>query len=240
MTVGGDPQTHAVLNRLDSQLGEAGRREHRFAWLRDARSDDWLVVDAYYPSNRVVVVASDDPDLLELCEALVPANGMFLLTLESADLAAAGSSESLAGGLGDRLAAQGWVPRLTPERPERPREAWAARQTPSAPRSGEASTGVVLVIIVVAELVLGGGVVGIGDGAYVLGFGLLLDACARVLGAVAASQNHDPDAAWTSVLFGSPVLWARGELSGDAAGLAQVTAILAGFCVLVGLVLVLV
>ena len=252
MTVSGDPPTVAVLNRLDWQLGEAGRREHRFSWLRDVRGD-WLAVDAYYPSNRVVLIASADPDVLEHCEQAVPANGLYLLTLEPEDLTPGGSSDGLANRLRDRLIQQGWAPRAViglgsmpasdvapaPLRspPERPRETWAARQSPARRRSGDPASGVVLVLIAVAELVIGGGVIGLGAGDYVLGFGLLLDACARVLGAIAASQNGDPDAAWSAVLFGSPVLWSRRNLSGDAAVLAQVTAIIAGFAVAVGLLM---
>jgi hypothetical protein len=209
MMVSGDPQAVALLNRLDWQLGEAGRREHRFSWLRDAASGDWLTVDAYYPSNRVVVIASDDPDRLEHCELLVPANGLYLLTIEAPDLASAGPDDGLLGRLRDQLSEQGWVPRPAasadreegPPSPSRraaldgPRETWAARQTPTRVGTGDPATGVVLVLIMVAELILGGGVVGLGAGDYVLGFGLLLDACARALGAIAASRDRDPAAA---------------------------------------------
>jgi hypothetical protein len=229
MTVTGDAQTAAVLNRLDRQLGEAGRRDHHFSWLRDVRGGDWLRVDAYYPSNRVVVVISADPDLLEQCEQDVPAHGLSLLTVEPGDLIGADSSEDRAGALAERLGT----------REVAPPETWAARAGSSVQRSGDPLTGILLVLIAVTELALGGGLLGLADGHYVLGFGLVLDACARVVGAVAASRNSDPDGAWISVLVGSPALWSGGEQTGDAAALAQVTAILAGFTVLVGLVLAL-
>jgi hypothetical protein len=254
MAVSGDPHTHAILNRLDWQLGEAGRREHRFAWLREGPGGDWLPVDAYYPSNRVVVIGSDAPEVIELGERLVPANGLYLLTFAPGDLEE--DPDVLIVGLRERLTAQGWAPRVTasPEggaeraasraghglhRPavDGPRETWAARRGPARPRRGDPAAGVVLVLIVVAELVLGGGVIGLGAGDYVLGFGLLLDACARVLGTVAASQSGDPAAAWSRVLLGSLVLWSGDDLRGDAGALAQVTAIVAGCAVALGLLL---
>jgi hypothetical protein len=40
----------------------------------------------------------------------------------------------------------------------------------------------------------------------VLGVGLLLDACTRVVGTIGAAQRHDDEATWGGLLIGSPVL----------------------------------
>jgi hypothetical protein len=336
MTASGTPPVSsdlpAMLNRLDRQLGEIGRRQHRFAWLRDTRTGDWLVLDAYYPGNRVVVLASDDAGLLRVCEDLVPRNGLFLLTVSAGDL----GSDTAEGvkRLRARLEIQGWRnrteepgggpsvpvpprgpaplpssgpaplpsrgpaplpsrgpaplpsrgPAPLPSRgpaplplrgpaplPSRgpgsgPRGAAAERSSapvtdseefdvpadvrlrpppsPARPRASATEgmgVGITLVIAVALELLVGGGVIGLGAGDYVLGFGCLLDACARVLGTIAASQAGDIDAAWTRVLFGSPALWGLRESEpSDLAPVARVTAILAGVAVALGLLLVVV
>lgn len=249
-----------LLDALDGRLGEAARREHRFAWLLDPRSGQWLAVDAYYPRNRVVVVVSDDPGLLALCEELVPAHGLFLLSRAPGEpgsgLDALEALEALET-LERRLRAQGWPAqgdapdhgageyRAAGRRNETPPVSAAAGPgtTRAVGRSqrgsgtGDVSTGVMLVIVVVLEIVLGGGVIGLGASDPVLGFGFLLDACARVIGTVAASQSGDLDAAWVSVIIGSPALWGAGEDAGDAARVAQVTASVAGVALLLGLAL---
>jgi hypothetical protein len=81
----------AVIGICDGLLGEVSRRQHRFAWLRPPGSgtEDWLVVDAYYPGNRLVIICRDDDEPAghdQLCAELVPAHGLRLLQLAPADL----------------------------------------------------------------------------------------------------------------------------------------------------------
>ena len=255
----------AVLNRLDWQLSEIGRRQHRFAWLRGA-DGDWLAVDSYYPGSRVVVIVSDDVALLDSCARLVPEHGLFLLAPAPAELSA--DSAALARQLRLGLEQQGWAPRTVAAEgngdggPARAAAtvpvagpggagagagggvaASAARVAPDeefdvpagvrlrrAARGGAVraaggraagpeaiGVGFTLVIAVVLELVVGGVIVGLGAGDYVLGVGFLLDACARVLGMVLAAHNDDLDAAWTAVLFGSPALWGLSDAAPSVA-----------------------
>ncbi len=81
--------TAALLHACDRVLHEPGRRQHRFSWLRapDAPQDGWLVVDAYYPANRLVAVIGP-PDAPEqaLCRELVPPRGLRLLVLDPSRL----------------------------------------------------------------------------------------------------------------------------------------------------------
>jgi hypothetical protein len=94
-----------ILAICDGLLGEIGRRQHRFAWLRPPGpgSEDWLVVDAYYPGNRVVVVCRDEPAAHDhLYAELVPPHGLRLLALAPAEL-------------GDRAAAATTLTRLIME-----------------------------------------------------------------------------------------------------------------------------
>jgi hypothetical protein len=79
----------AILGICDGLLGEVGRRQHRFAWLRppDSGSEDWLVVDAYYPGNRVLVVCRDEAAAHDhLYAELTPAHGLRLLALAPGEL----------------------------------------------------------------------------------------------------------------------------------------------------------
>jgi hypothetical protein len=78
------PSATALLNRCDALLGEVGRRMHRFAWLREpgAPIEACMVVDAYYPGNRVVVICGEHTEQeSRLCGEQVPAHGLRLLTL---------------------------------------------------------------------------------------------------------------------------------------------------------------
>lgn len=81
---GGLPAT-TVLSMCDRLLGEIGRRDHMFAWLRvpGSSTGEWLAVDAYYPRSRLVVMcrpASGPHDALY--RELIPARGLGLLTLD--------------------------------------------------------------------------------------------------------------------------------------------------------------
>ncbi|MBO0767533.1 MAG: hypothetical protein J2O48_02485, partial [Solirubrobacterales bacterium] len=104
--------------------------------------------------------------------------------------------------------------------------------------------GIALLVAVVAELVLGGAILGLDNGQYVLAVGFVLDAAARAVGTVAAGQRGDVDAGWISALVGSPALWGlKSEPESghgpDLVGLARVTAIVAGITLAFGAVLVL-
>src|SRR5690349_20966326 len=76
------PSAASIVDDCDRLLGEVGRRQHRFGWLRvpDADTDQWLAVDAYYPSNRLVVLCREPPTLHDaLYQELIAAHGLRLL-----------------------------------------------------------------------------------------------------------------------------------------------------------------
>ncbi len=250
-------QLPAVLNRFDWQLGEVGRRQHRFAWLRDPSTDEWIVVDAYYAGNHVVVIASTDPDVVRLCEQLIPEHSLFVLTVDPADLGGEADTDAVAKAMRTRLAEGGWqgrdsipfTPTVAVETASAPRSSPPAAPSGSvAPQrpSGRPRTqadglklGAALVVAVVIELYVGFVKIGLGDGDVILGFGLLLDACARTVGMIAGAVAGDLDGAWTSVLFGSPALWSLGDedfTGNEPAKAARLTAIAAAIVVAFGLV----
>ncbi len=78
-----------ILSMCDDLLGEVGRRDHIFAWLRapGADLDEWLPVDAYYPRARLVVLCrSGSGPHDSLYRELIPAHGLGLMTLDPAAL----------------------------------------------------------------------------------------------------------------------------------------------------------
>jgi hypothetical protein len=78
-----------ILDLCDRLLGEVGRRQHLFAWLRapGAPAGEWLAVDAYYPARRVVVVCRDEAGEDDgLFDELIPAHGLRLLRIAPASL----------------------------------------------------------------------------------------------------------------------------------------------------------
>jgi hypothetical protein len=79
----------AILTICDRLLDAVGRRHHLFSWLRppDASAEEWLPVDAYYPSRRVVVMCAEhDLEHLLLYEELIPGHGLRLLQLAPSEL----------------------------------------------------------------------------------------------------------------------------------------------------------
>ena len=75
-----------ALDMCDRLLGEAGRRRHVFAWLRESGSaaEEWLPVDAYYPRARLVVMCRPTLDPHDgLFRELIPAHGLGLLRLDT-------------------------------------------------------------------------------------------------------------------------------------------------------------
>src|SRR5437763_11804545 len=89
----------AILAICDRLVDEIGRRSHLFAWLRPPGpgAEDWLLVDAYYPGNRLVVICREEPTEHDyLYDKLVPEHGLRLLRVSPADLGADRSSVELA------------------------------------------------------------------------------------------------------------------------------------------------
>jgi hypothetical protein len=97
---------------------------------------------------------------------------------------------------------------------------------------------VTLIVILMLECYFGFVKVGLADGDPLLGFGFLFDACARIAGMIAMAASGDADAAWMSVLLGSPALWALSDedaAGSDSTQVARVIAIVAGITVAFGL-----
>jgi hypothetical protein len=79
----------AILVACDRVMGEIGRRDHMFAWLRvpDADPPHWLSVDAYYPGNRLIVLCGGHSDeVARLCAEFAPTHGLRLLELASGEI----------------------------------------------------------------------------------------------------------------------------------------------------------
>jgi hypothetical protein len=130
-----------IVAICDVVLGEVGRREHMFSWLRAPGSEpgQWLAVDAYYPANRLVVVC--DPEGFrheQLYAELIPAHGLRLLALEADELPddpalAAASLRERIGALGaPPPAAHQPAPRDRPAR-DRPGRDRPGREQPGRP-----------------------------------------------------------------------------------------------------------
>jgi hypothetical protein len=130
---------------------------------------------------------------------------------------------------------------------------------PVDPTAGHAETvavgvvaGLALAVVCGGELVLAVIVVALDSGRVILGLGLAIDACARVLGTLDARRVGKTGWAWASAIVGSPaviaaaVLWPRprrpGRMTGpgdvpiEAAPFAGLIATVALVCVLIGLV----
>ncbi len=74
-----------ILSMCDDLLGEVGRRDHIFHWLRAPGEDidEWLPVSAYYPRARLVVMCRSDPGPHDsIYREQVPAHGLGLLRLD--------------------------------------------------------------------------------------------------------------------------------------------------------------
>jgi hypothetical protein len=218
----GTAQSLAVCDAL---LREVGRREHRFSWLRDPDGPEgqWLVVDAYYPSNKVVVYCGQDPDELRLYHHLVPQHGLYLLTIDPEDL----PDDQLAAQalLRKQLSADGWTPRPQPRQvsasplpePSRPpvqARRWSEIQShgghtsdhPKHAATAGMAMGLLLIVAVLIEAYLGVVVLAFQNGDPVLGVGVLLDAATRAFGTLAARQRGDPQQTWSSLMLGSPAV----------------------------------
>jgi len=245
-----------VLAVCDGLLREVGRRQHRFSWLRDpdGPGDGWLVVDGYYPSNRLVVHCGEDPEDRYLYEQLVPQHGLYLLMIGPEEL----PDDMIAAQalVRQRLEQDGWTPRpaarpstaeptvLTPTDQAVRTGAWTEprRHTSEPPRHpGETrrngapparrhtartgfGIGLALIIAVLAEAYIGLIVLALNHGDVALGAGLLLDAAARAVGTLSA---RSPQQTWASLLIGSPSV-AGQELPARAVAIAALALIALG------------
>ena len=211
------PAVREILDLCDRQLGEPGRRDHVFTWLRapGGAAEDWLPVDAYYPAHRLVVVCGE-PD--PLYSELVPAHGLRLLALRS---------EAIADDPGSALRTM--IAELEPVAAPAPLP--EARPRPAARPAGYGvGLGLALAVALFIELYLGVARGALDHGHIALAFGLALDACARAVGAVAARRAGSPDWAWGSVLIGSPLILAvsrSDQATAEPAPLAGLLALVA-------------
>jgi hypothetical protein len=120
-----------------------------------------------------------------------------------------------------------------PIQPRRSLSRPSPRTASPALGASEIGLGVLLCAIVAVELYVGVARLGVHAGLWGLALGLSIDACARVLGTVAARRAGAPHAAWTCAIAGSPgvamfTLFAPdGAISVDPAPLAGVLSVLA-------------
>jgi hypothetical protein len=248
-----------ILGLCDRLLGEVGRRGHLFAWLRPPGpgSDDWLVVDSYYPSNRLVVVCREQPSAHDhLYGELIPLHGLRLLELAPAELggdpvavetalraliaelALPPRRSAVAASRGDDASGESAFARVSGafaqvaasapiEAPRRVRtRAAAAERDGGSLAAAGLLVGAALALALCVELYFGVAKVMLDGGRWLLGLGILLDACSRLLGTVAAGRVRAPDWAWACVIIGSPAVAvfalfrAEGPVSAEPAPLA--------------------
>jgi hypothetical protein len=114
------------------------------------------------------------------------------------------------------------------------------------------AAGLALAVVCGAELIVAVIAVALDSGRFVLGLGLAVDACARVLGTLDSQRVGKTDWAWACAIVGSPAViaaayvWPRprrpgrrsgpGDIPIEAAPLAGLMATLALVCILIGLV----
>jgi hypothetical protein len=126
-------------------------------------------------------------------------------------------------------------PPLQRRRPPRPapRSVAVSVATPPGLTAPALGLGLALTVIVAAELYLGVARLGMHSGLWGLALGLAIDACARVLGTVAARRAGAARAAWTCAVAGSPgvalftLFGSDGPVSVDPAPLAGLLSVLA-------------
>lgn len=212
-----------ILDLCDRALGEPGRRRHLFTWLRQpgAGPEEWLPVDAYYPSHRLVVIWREEPSAADAVFAdQVPAHGLRLLELSPAVLDA-DPAASLRRMITDLAPPTELEPRWPKGAPQRSSE---------RPLDYGLALGVTLALALFIELYLGVARDALDHGHFVLAFALAIDACARVSGVVAARRAQAPDWAWGCVLLGSPLVvgfWRSDKATAEPAPLAGQLAIVA-------------
>jgi hypothetical protein len=228
----------AVLTVCDRVLGEVGRRQHLFSWLRapGSASGDWLPVDAYYPSRRLVVVCRDRPaEHEQLFEELIPAHSLRLLRLTAGELGADRAEAELRvrdavsrlqlppqrvhqpSGDGEESPRESPMSRVSasfaqaaapPVRARRvaSRAALAAERRAAPSLALGLTVGVALALALGLELYFGVGSLALNGSHWVLAIGLAFDCCARAVGTVAAGRANQPDWAWWCLIGGSPAV----------------------------------
>ena len=256
-----------ALDMCDRLLGEAGRRRHVFAWLRESGSaaEEWLPVDAYYPRARLVVMCRPALDPHDgLFRELIPAHGLGLLRL---DPDALGEDPVLVeAALAAKIFDLEHVPRPTRGTTARPTRQPAPEPAGTAPNDAPAPTwtpvkverttvvpaleqgvgllvGLGLALVLIVEVYLGVVQLAFGAGRVMLGFAIALEACSRALGTVAAARAGERGWACACAIGGAPFVawyafWRRsGRAETEPAPLAG---LLAGVAVVVaGLALLL-
>ncbi|HTU88392.1 MAG TPA: hypothetical protein VMF57_22625 [Solirubrobacteraceae bacterium] len=244
----------AILSMCDHLVGEVGRRSHMFGWLRvpDSGQDEWLAVDAYYPRSRLVVMCRSSPEPYEaLYRERIPAHGLGLLTLNPVALGddAAVVQAALARRIGDLKHSP--PPASRPPREPRPdrRAEWTpvtVKRTPLAPAVEQALgviAGLILTVVLFAEIYLAVVAVGLQAGRPLLGLAIALEACSRGLGTAAAERAGERGWACACALGGAPVvvsfaLSSRAERAQvEPAPLAALLALLAGAIALLALLI---
>jgi len=241
----------AILSMCDRLLGEVGRRDHMFNWLRvpGSGAGEWLAVDAYYPRSRLVVMcrrASGRHD--SLYRELIPARGLGLLTLDPTALGddPARAEATVAAKIFDlehvpRPAPVSSQPSDAGSAPWTPVKVEHAAVTPAVEQGLGVMVGLALAAILIAEVYLAAVAVAFGAGRPILGFAIAFDACSRGLGTVAAERAGARGWAFACAIGGAPlVAWfalaprAR-RAAVEPAPLAGLLALLAGVLALVGL-----
>jgi hypothetical protein len=260
-----------ILAICDRLLGETGRRRHVFAWLRApaANAGEWLAVDAYYPRARLVVMCHPAGPHDALYRELIPAHGFGLLMLDPAVLGddAAAVEAALAAKVFDLERVPRRMPPPAPPSREASRSPAAGRPAAATtkPAAQPATTewtpvrverapvapaveqglgvvvGLVLAVVLIAEVYLGVVVVAFGASRLMLGFAIALDACPRALGTVAATRAGQRSWAVACAIGGAPVvacialLPRAGRVDVEPAPLAGLLGVLAMALALVGL-----
>lgn len=222
-----------ILSTCDRLLGEVGRRDHMFAWLRASGSDarEWLAVDAYYPRARLAVMCRPRPWPHEArYRELIPAHGLGLLSLDPTALGSdrAAVERALEAKLFDleraprvpaARRANGRPVRVAvaPSHPPASQvpDSVPAEWTPLRVERTPVATGVehglglvlglLLAIALIAELYLAFTRVAVG-GRIVMAVAIAIEACSRAVGTVAAERAGQRGWAAACAIGGSPVV----------------------------------
>jgi hypothetical protein len=242
-----------ILAICDRLLGEAGRRQHVFGWLRapGSQAGDWLAVDAYYPRARLVVIVRDQAGPHEaLYRELIPAHGLGLLTLNPAALGDDQSAVETA--LAAKIFDLEHMPRPATRPSAKPAadgSAWTpvkverAAVGPALEHGAGVLAGLALAGVLIVEVYLDVVKVAFGAGSLALAFAIALEACSRALGTFAAARAGQRAWAVACALGGAPIVaWfalasRRGGVEVEPAPLAGLLAFLAGLVALLALLL---
>ncbi len=254
------PAVAAVLTACDRLIGEAGRRHHLFSWLRppDGGNDRWLEVDAYYATQRLIVMCRprSSPNG-EIYRELIPRHGLRLLEVDPAELGGELQIElrdrlAEVGPVADRPAVSSGSSRAPTAEPAKPGPGHSAGpsaartvRAPAHPLPATPATGMLIALTLAIALCVEfylGIAKALGRGHWLIAFGLALDLGARTIGTIVAARIGETGWAWGCVIIGSPAVAAcslpeDGAVRADPARLAGVLALLAMMFAVLGLVL---